>query len=51
MLRYLPVRLTQYVLNKFSKKSPPYLITQNGVSTPLQQLEEEQITRQQSVRG
>ena len=27
MPKYLPAGLTQYVLNKFSKKSPPYHVT------------------------
>ena len=44
MPKYLPAWLTQYVLNKFSKKSPPYHVTQDDVSTPPQQLEVEQIT-------
>ena len=35
MPKYLPVGLTQYVLNKFSKKSPPYHVTQDDVSIPL----------------
>ena len=48
---YLPVGLTRYVLNKFSKKSPPYHVTQDDVSTPLQRLEVEQIAGHQSVRG
>ena len=47
----LPAGLTQYVLNKCSKKSPPYHVTQDDFSTPLQQLEVEQITGDQSVRG
>ena len=51
MPKYLPAGLTQYVLNKFSKKSPPYHVTQDDVSTPLQRLEVEQITGHQSVRG
>ena len=51
MSKYLPVGLTQYVLNKFCKKSPPYHVTQDDVSTPLQRPEVEQITGQQSVRG
>ena len=44
MPKYLPAGLTQYVLNNFSKKSPPYHVTQDDVSTPLQRLEVEQIT-------
>ena len=43
--------MTQYVLNNFSKKSPTYCITQEDVSTALQELEMEQITGHQSVRG
>ena len=49
--KYLPAGLTQYVLNKSSKKSPPYHVTQDDVSTPLQRLEVEQITGRQSLRG
>ena len=33
MPKYLPAGLTQYVLNKLSKKSPPYHVTQDDVST------------------
>ena len=51
MPKYLPVGLTQYVLNKFSKISPPYDDIQDDVSNPLQRLEVEQITGHQSVRG
>ena len=51
MLKYLPGGLTQYVLNIFSKKSPPYHVTQDDISTPLQRLEVEQINGDQSVRG
>ena len=36
--KYLPAGMTQYVLNIFSKKSPPYHITQDDVSNPLQRL-------------
>ena len=51
MPKYLQAGLTQYVLNKFSKKSPPYHVTEDDVSTPFQRLEVEQITDHQSVRG
>ena len=51
MPKYLPAGLTQYVLNIFSKKSPPYHVTQDDVSTPLQRLEVEKVTEHQSVRG
>ena len=39
------------MLNNFSKKSSPYHVTQDDVSTPLQRLALEQITGHQSVRG
>ena len=51
MPKYLPAGLTQYVFNNFSKKSPPYHVTQDDVSTPLQRLEVDQITGHRSVRG
>ena len=51
MPKYLPAELTQYVLNNFSKKSPPYHVTQDDVLTLPQRLEVEQITGHQSVRG
>ena len=35
MPKYLPAGLTQYVLNNFSKKSPPYHLSQDDVSIPL----------------
>ena len=40
-----------YKFNNFSKKSPPYHVTQDDVTTPLQRLEVEKITGHQSVRG
>ena len=49
--KQLPAGLLQYVLNNFSKTSPPYYVTQDHVSTPLQRLEVEQPTGHQSVRG
>ena len=51
MPKYLPAGLTQYVLDNFPKKSPPYYVTQDDVSAPLQRLEVEKITRHQSVLG
>ena len=50
MPKYLPADLMQYVLNNFSKKPPPYHVTQEDVSTPLQRLKVEKITGHQSVR-
>ena len=49
MPKYLPAGLTQYVLNIFSKKSPPYHVTQDDVLAPFRRLEVEQITGHQSV--
>ena len=51
MPTHLPEGLMQYVLNNFSKKSPPYHVTHDDVSTPLQRLEVENISGHQSVRG
>ena len=51
MPKYLPAGLTQYVHNIFSKKSPPYHVTQDDVSAPLQRLEVEKISGHQSVWG
>ena len=50
MPKFLPAGLTQYV-NIFSMKSPPYHVTQDDVSAPLQRLEVEKITGHQSVLG
>ena len=51
MPKHLPTELTQYVLNDSSKNPPPYHVTQDDVSIPLQRLEVEKITGHQSVRG
>ena len=51
MPKYLPAGLTLYVLHNFSKNPPPYHVTQDDVSIPLQRLEVEKITGHQSVRG
>ena len=51
MPKHLAAGLPQYVLNIFPNKSFPYHVIQDGVSTPLQRLEVEQITGHQSVRG
>ena len=51
MPKYLQAELTQYILNPFSKKSPPSHVTQNDGSTPRQPLEVEKITGYQSVCG
>ena len=49
--KHLTAGLTQYVLNNFAKKSPPYHVTQDYVSAPLQQPDVERHTGHQSVRG
>ena len=41
----------KYVLNNFSKKSPPHHVTQDDISTPLQRLEVEKNTGHQPVKG
>ena len=51
MPKYLSAGLTQYVLNNFFKKSPPYHVKQDNVSAALERLEMEKITGHQSVRG
>ena len=56
MSKYLPDELTQYVFNTFTKKFPPYHVTQDDVSAPLQRLEVERMTDMainghQSLRG
>ena len=49
--KYSPAGLTKYVLYNLFKKSPPYYVTQDDVSTPIQRLEVETTTGQQWVRG
>ena len=51
MPTYLPSDLTQYVLNSFSAKSPPFHVTLDDVSSPPERLEVEQITGHQLVHG
>ena len=49
--KYLPAGSTQIVRSNFSIESPPYDVTQDDVSPPLQCLEVEKITSHQSVQG
>ena len=51
MAKYLQAGLSQYLLNIFSNGSPPYHVTQDDVSTPLQRRDVERLTGHQSVRG
>ena len=51
MPKYFTAGLTQYLLSNFSKKSPPYHVTADEVSTPLQRLVVETIARHQSAGG
>ena len=51
MPKYFPAGLTQRVLNTVSKKSPPYHVTLDDVSTPLQRLGVEKMTAHQSICG
>ena len=43
MPKYLPDGLTQYLLNNFTEKFPPYYVTQDDVSTALERVEVEKI--------
>ena len=51
MPRFLPAGLTQYVLNNFTTKAPPYHVTMDDVSAPLERLEVDHISGHQCVRG
>lgn len=51
MPKYLPSDLTQYVLNFFSAKSPPFHVTLDDTSSPPEHLEVEQITGHQLICG
>ena len=41
--RYLPAGLTQYVLNNYTTKSPPFHVTADDVSVPIECLEVDKI--------
>ena len=49
--KHLPADLTKYVLNSFLTKSPPFHVTLDHISPPLERLEVEQVTGHQLVRG
>ena len=49
--RYLPAGLTQYVLNHHTTKSPPFHVTADDVSVPIERLEFDKISSHRSVRG
>ena len=49
--RYLPAGLTQYVLNHHTTKSPPFHVTADDVSVPVERLEVDKISSHRSVRG
>ena len=49
--KHLPADLTQYVLNSFSTKSPPFHVTLDDISPSRKRLEVEQITGHQRIRG
>jgi hypothetical protein len=51
MPRFLPAGLSQYVLNNYTSKSPPYHVTADDVSAPVHKMTVEKITGHQSVRG
>ena len=49
--RFLPARLTPYVLNNTTTKFPPELVAEDEVTMPIERLEVEKITSHRSVRG
>ena len=49
--QYLPAGLTRYVLNNYTSKSPPFHVTEDDVSVPVERLEVEKISSHRSVRG
>ncbi len=49
--RFLPAGLTAYVLNNYTTKSPPYHVTADDVSVPIDRLDVDKITSHRSVRG
>ena len=51
LLWFLPARLTPYVLNNYTTKSPPCHVTEDDVTVPIELLEVEKITSHRSVRG
>ena len=51
MPRYLPAGLTEYVLNKYTTKSPPYHVTTEDVTPRIERLEVDRITAHRFVRG
>ena len=51
MPKHLPAELAKYVLYNLSKKSSPFHVTHDDVSTPLQRLEVEKITGHHLVCG
>ena len=49
--RYLLAGLTQYVLNNYTNKSPPFHVFADDVSVPVERLEVDKISSHGSVRG
>lgn len=49
--KHLPAGLTQYVLNNYTTKDPPYHITSEGVSEHIQHLDIAKLMGHQLVRG
>ena len=50
LFRYLPAGLTQYVLNIHTTKSPPFHVTTDDVSVPVERLKVDRISSHRSVR-
>ena len=51
LLPVLPAGLAPYVLNNYTAKFPPYHVTEDDVTVPIERLEIEKITIYRSVRG
>ena len=49
--RYLLAGLTQYVLNNYTNKSPPFHVFADDVSVPVERLEVDKIGRQIAILG
>ena len=49
--RFLPAGATPYVLSNYTNKYPPYHVTEDDVTVPIERLAVEKITSHRSVRG
>ena len=49
--RYFPAGLTRYVLNNYTNRSPPFHVTADDVSVPVERLEVDKISSHPSLRN